>query len=130
MIANLRSRIATSSSELIPVPPAPTAAVSSASSAAIATAAPTAFDLGTRLVNVQSTPANLAAVHRCDGFLSIFGARHFDKAEAARSASIPVGHNADAIHLSMSLEKLAQFVFRSVEVKVPNKDVLHANASQ
>jgi hypothetical protein len=29
--------------------------------------------------------------------------------------------------LSVYLEELSQFVFRSVEIEVPNKDVLHAN---
>ena len=35
-----------------------------------------------------------------------------------------------AVDLSVCLEKFAQFVFRSVEVEVPNKYVLHANASE
>jgi hypothetical protein len=126
----LKSRIATSSSELIPVASTASTAVSSASAASITSTASTAFDLGTRLVDVQSTPANLAAVHGCDGFLSVFRARHFDEAEAPRSAGVPVRHYTYAIHLSMSLEKLAQLVFRSIEIKVANKDVLHANASQ
>jgi hypothetical protein len=127
---DIESRIATSSSELIPVAPTTPAAVSSAPSAAITAASTAAFDFGTRLIDVQSAPANLAAVHRCDGFLAVFRACHFDEAEAPRSAGIAVSHDAYPVHLSVCLEQPAQFVFRSIEVKVANENVLHANASQ
>jgi hypothetical protein len=118
--------------DLIAIPAAATAAVSSTPPATISAAATAtaALDLGTRFVHVQSTPADLAAVHRRDGLLSIFGACHFDKAEAARTSGIAISHDADAVDLSVCLEKFAQFVFRSVEVEVPNKYVLHANASE
>jgi hypothetical protein len=118
--------------DLIAIPAAATAAVSSTPPATISAAATAgaALDLGTRFVHVQSTPTDLAAVHRRDGLLSIFGACHFDKAEAARTSGIAISHDADAVDLSVCLEKFAQFVFRSVEVEVPNKYVLHANASE
>jgi hypothetical protein len=128
-----RNILTFSGQDLIAIPAAATAAVSSTPPATISAAATTAtaaLDLGTRFVHVQSTPADLAAVHRRDGLLSIFGACHFDKAEAARTSGIAISHDADAVDLSVCLEKFAQFVFRSVEVEVPNKYVLHANASE
>jgi hypothetical protein len=102
-----------------------------AASTAISTAAPapatTTLDFGTRFIHVQGASANLGAVQSRYGFLSVFRTGHFDKAEAPRTPGVPVSHDADAVHLSVYLEKLAQLVFRSVEVEVANKDVLHAN---
>jgi len=76
-----------------------------------ASASPAALNLGTRFIYVQGAPADLSSVQRCDGFFSVFRARHLHEAESARASGIPVGHNADPVHLSVYLEKLAQFVF-------------------
>src|SRR5215471_10588543 len=86
-----------------------TAATATTIAAATTTAA--AVDLGTRFVDVQRTSANLSAVQRGDGFVAFFRVAHFHEAETARSAGVPVGHNADSVDLSVCLEKLAQFVF-------------------
>jgi hypothetical protein len=100
---------------------------------AIATVTPTttaAFHLGASLVYVQRASADLAPVESGDGLVSIFRARHFHEPEAAGAASIPVGHDADAVHLPIRREKLAQFFFPGIEVEVANKNVLQANASE
>lgn len=112
---------------LVAIPPAATTTVSAPASAAITSPASAALDLRTRFIHVQCTPADLGAVERCDGFFSVFRAGHLHEAESARAPGVPVGHNTDPVHLSVYLEKLAQFVFRCVEVEVPNKNVLHAN---
>jgi hypothetical protein len=69
----------------------------------------------------------LGAVQCGDSFLSVFRIGHFHETEAPRAAGIAVGHNADTVYLSVGLEQLPQLIFRSVEVEVPNKDVLQAN---
>jgi hypothetical protein len=94
---------------------------------AISAAAPAAFHLGTRLVDVQSAAAELGAIQGGNGFVSLLGVGHLHKSEPARTAGVPVGHDADAVYLSVYLEHLAQFFFRSVEVEVPNENVLQAN---
>jgi hypothetical protein len=119
--------------DLIAIPAAATAAAVSAAATTISPAAPPTpgtLDLRTRFIHVQGAPANLGAVQRRNSFLSVFRSCHFDEAKAARASGIPVGHDADSVHLSMCLEQLAQFIFRSVEVEVPNKNVLHAIASE
>jgi hypothetical protein len=119
--------LATDWEDLVAIPPTAPTTASAATIAPISTAATAALDFGTRFVHVQGASANLSAVQRRNGFLSIFPTGHFDEAEAARAPGIPVGHDADAVHLSVYLEKLPQFVFRSVEVEVANKDVLQAS---
>jgi hypothetical protein len=123
-----------SEENLIAIPAAATTATVSAAAATISTTAATpttgALDLRTRFIHVQGAPANLTAVQRRNGFLSVFRTRHLNEAETARTSGIPVRHDADPVHLPVYLEKLAQLVFRSVEVEVPNKDILHANASE
>ena len=114
---------------LITIPAAATTPVSAAAASTISTATPaaTALNLRTRFVYIQSASANLSAVQRCNGLLSVFRTCHLDETEATRATGIPISHDADAVHLAMYLEKFSQFVFRSVEVEVPNKDVLQAN---
>jgi hypothetical protein len=119
-----------SKGNLITISAAATTAVSAAAPTTIATAAsasPASLDLGTGFINVQRPPADLSAVQRCNGFFSVFCTRHLHKAESARASGVPVSHNADPVHLPVYLEKLSQFIFRSVEVEVPNENVLHAN---
>jgi hypothetical protein len=103
------------------------APVSAAAATTISTAAPAALDLWTRFIHIQGASANLRAVQRRDGLLSVFRTRHLHEAEATRAPGIPVGHDADPVHLPMDLEQLAKFVFRSIEVEVPNENVLQAN---
>jgi hypothetical protein len=117
---------------LITIPAAATTPVSAAPASTISTATPAAattpaLNLRTRFIYIQSASANLSAVQRRNGFLSVFRTCHLDETEATRATGIPISHDADAVHLPVYLEKFSQFVFRSVEVEVPNKDVLQAN---
>ena len=52
---------------------------------------------------------------------------HFHKTEPARAAGVAVGHDADPVYLSVRLEHLPQFFFRSIEVEVPNENILQAS---
>jgi hypothetical protein len=104
-----------------------TAALASAPTTATSTAG--AFRFRSRFIHIQGASADLRAIQCRDRFLSVLGACHLDKAETARASGVPVGHDADPVHLSMHFEKLAQFFFRRVEIQVSNKDVLQASAS-
>jgi hypothetical protein len=118
---------------LIAIPATAPTAVPGSASPAISpppTTASAALDLRTRFIHIQRSSADLSAVQRCNGLLSVFCTRHLHEAEASRAPGIAVSHNADAVNLSVYLEELAQFVFRCVEIEVPNKDVLHAIASE
>jgi hypothetical protein len=115
---------------LIAITSATTATMSAAAAAAISASsasASAALDLWTRFIHIQGASANLRAVQRRDGLLSVFRTRHLHEAETTRAPGITVGHDADPVHLPMDLEELTQFVFRSIEVEVPNENVLQAN---
>src|SRR5207302_4579473 len=108
--------------------PAATATAAAVTTAATA-AAPSALGLGTSFVHVQRAPPQLRAVQRSDGFLAIFGIRHFDKAKATRTAGVAIGHDRDAVYWSILLKQLSQFVFPRIEIQIPNEDILQAVAS-
>jgi len=93
----------------------PVAPTISATPAAVPATAARVLGLGTRFVHVEGASANLRTVQGRDGFFAILVAGHFHEAEAARSARVTVGHNADPIHLPEGLEHLPQFVFGSVK---------------
>jgi hypothetical protein len=101
----------------------------SAPASAVASTAARVLGFGARLIHVERASADLRAVQRSDGLLSILVARHFHKAESARASSIAVGHDADPVHLTMRLKHLPQFFFRCVKAQVANKNILHASAS-
>jgi hypothetical protein len=100
-----------------------------ASASSIASTASGVLGFWTRLVHVERAAADLRAVQRSDGFLSIFVAGHFYKAEAARTSGIAIGHNADPVHLPKRFEHLPQFVFRCVKAQISDKNILHASTS-
>jgi hypothetical protein len=106
---------------------APAAAASTAISTTVASAAARPLRFRTSLIYVQRPAAQLRAVDGRNCLIPLFRAGHFHEAEAPRSASIAVGHNADSVHLSVCLEHLAQVVFRRVEIKVAYEDVLQTN---
>jgi hypothetical protein len=99
----------------------------------IATAATTAatgtFRLGPGFVHVDGASANLRAVESGDRFLAVFIAGHFHESETAGAACVAIGHDANAIHLSVPFKNLSQFFLAGIEAKVPYKDVLHASSS-
>ena len=103
------------------------AAASAAISTTVASAAARPLRFRTSFIYIQRAAAQLRAVDGRNCLVPLFRAGHFHEAEAPRSASIAVGHNADSVHLSVCLEHLAQVVFRRVEIKVAYKDVLQTN---
>jgi len=116
---------------------APSAAAAAAAAAAIPTIAattaaaapPTAFGLGARFVDVDGASADLRTVQSRNGLLSILVARHLYETEPARASGVAVGHDAYAVHLSVRLKKLPQFVFVGVEAQIPYENILQASAS-
>jgi hypothetical protein len=103
---------------------APAAAVPTSASA-VASAASGVFCLRTSLVHVERASAHLRTIQCRDGLLSIVIAGHLYKSETARSPGIPIGHNADPVHLPERLKHLPQLIFRSVKAQVPYENVLH-----
>jgi hypothetical protein len=92
------------------------------------TASAAALSLRTRFIHVDGTAADLRPVQRRDCLLAIFVTVHFDEAETARSPSITVGHDADAIYLTVCFKELPQFIFARIKAQVTHKDILHASA--
>ncbi len=105
------------------------AATISAAATAVASTAAGMFGFGARLVHVEGASAHLRAVQCSDGFISIFVAGHFHKAEPARASGIAVRHDAHPVHLSEWFKHLSQFVFRCVKAQVPHENILQASAS-
>src|SRR5579872_1260069 len=91
------------------------AAVSAIAESDAATTASSALSLGTGFVHVDGASADLGAVQCCDGFLAVLIAGHFDEAETAGAAGVAVGHDTDAIDLTVTFENLPEFVFVGVE---------------
>ena len=114
------------------VAPAATTAASATISAiaaeATTAAAPTSLGFGARFVDVDGASANLLTVESGDGFFAVFVTIHFYETETAGAAGVTIGHDADAVDLSVGLEHLPQFVFVRVEAQVPHKDILHASS--
>jgi hypothetical protein len=122
---------------LVAVSAASTTTAMSASATALAAISTTtasatarsALDLGTGFVHIEGASADLGTIECRDGLVTFFSVTHLHEAEAARAAGVPVGHNADAVHLSMGLEKFAQLVFPGIEVQVTDKNIFHGIAS-
>jgi hypothetical protein len=103
----------------------PAVPATAASSAITATTA-NALRLGPCFVHVQRPSGKLSAIERCNRLFSFFGVRHLDESEATGAAGIAIRDYADAIHLSVGCKKVAQLIFRDVEIEVANKNVFQA----
>jgi hypothetical protein len=106
----------------LPAVPATTAT----SPAVTAATTANALCFGPCFVHVQRPSGKLSTIKRRDRFFAFFGVRHLDESEATRAAGIAIRHNADPIHLSVGSKKVAQLIFRDVEIEVANKDVFQA----
>ena len=119
----------------------PAIASTTSTTAATTAAAPTAWPspipapsaralrLGTGLIYIKRASPDLAAVERGNRFLAILRVRHLDKAKAARTSGVAIGHDANPVHLSVGFEEVTQFLFCSIEIEIAYKNVLHAIAS-
>ncbi len=105
----------------------PSASSATESTASTTTAAGT-IRLGTRFIHIERASANLAAVNAGNRFLAFLGVCHLDKAEAARTASIAISHDADTVHLSIGRKQLSQFIFPSVKIQIADENILQANS--
>src|SRR5437588_5162444 len=86
------------------LPASAAATTASTALATAATAAGSALRFGTRFVYVQRAASHLRAIQSSNRLIALFGVSHFYKTETTRAACISVGHDADAIHLTMSFE--------------------------
>jgi hypothetical protein len=106
---------------------ATTAATAAIPAATATTTAAAALHLGTGFVDVQGAATYLSSVQGGDRFVSLFPVRHLHETKAARAAGVAIGHDADAVNLSVRLEHLSQFFLGRIEVKVPNENILQAS---
>lgn len=84
------------------------AATSTLATAATATGT---VALGSSFVDIDLAAADLAAVEGGNGFFAVFGIHHLDKTEATGASGFAIGHDADAVYLSVRLENLTELVF-------------------
>lgn len=90
----------------------------------------TALRTRTSLVHVQRATAHGAAVDGGDGGFRLVVIVHFHESEAARTAGIAIGHDADAPNTAVRFKQRAQFVFRRAERQIADKNTLQANVPQ
>jgi hypothetical protein len=86
---------------------APAAATGTSATAATGTsaAATAAATLRAGFVDIERASIQIGAVESCDRLIRLGAIRHFDERKAARTAGIPIGHHADAFHVTVRLEK-------------------------
>jgi hypothetical protein len=89
---------------LIVIATAATAAPTAKSFSTTASAALRSVRLGLRFVDLQRAAAKFGPVQRRDRFIGLGGIGHFHKPETPGSARLPVRHNADFFHRTVSLK--------------------------
>ena len=104
----------------------PAVPATTTTSPAVSATTTDALCFGPCFVHVQRPSGKLRTIKRRDRFFAFFGVRHLDESEATRAAGIAVGYNADPIHLSVGSKKVAQLIFRDVEIEVANENVFQA----
>jgi len=102
-----------------------TAAASGTPTATTTGSAGTALGLGTRLVDIQRTSAQLFAIQSGDGFFGFGGVGHFYKCKSSGSASVAIGDKADLVDFAMRFKQSSQLSFRGAVREVANKKLLH-----
>jgi hypothetical protein len=98
-----------------------TAATPTRTAAAATTATALAF---LRFIDTQRAPTHVLAVQGLDGALSI-AARHFDEAEAARTAGFAIVDQRNGLHCTVLFEERPDVAFGSIERQIPNIDFRH-----
>ena len=87
------------------ITPAPAAIAKSSSSAT------RSFCFWSRLIDIQLSSAKLTTIECRDRFLAVFRVRHLHEPKPTRTSGITVGHDTDAVNLSVSAKQLPQFFF-------------------
>jgi hypothetical protein len=77
-----------------------------------------ALGLRTRLVNGESSPAELIVIERGDGILRIFVRGHLDEREAARLAGGLVAHHIDGVDRPGASEERPEVLFGRLKRQV------------
>src|ERR1700735_515751 len=106
----------------------------SATSASTAAAKPTATTRSTTtaatcrlrpsFIDIQSAPADIRAIQRRNCPIRLFRVRHFDECKSPRTSSLPVGHQAHALHGAIRFKQRANSVLRRAKIQVPYEYVL------
>ncbi len=79
---------------------------------------------GTRLVDIQSPATQAGAVQSRNCPVCLGRVGHLDEGEAARTAGVPVRHQADALYRPMGLEKRTDRIFCCPEIQVADENLL------
>jgi len=85
----------------------------------------TSISLGTSLVNIQGTAANLFPVQRRYGFFGFAGIGHFYECESSRTAGVTIRDYTDLVNFAMGFEQGPQFRFGGAVREIANKKLLH-----
>jgi hypothetical protein len=85
----------------------------------------TAFRLRPCFVNVKSSAAQFTAVQIGYGALRLGGIAHLYERKPSRAAGVAVRHDPDAIHGAVRFKQRANGLFRSAELEVAYKYLLH-----
>jgi hypothetical protein len=79
----------------------------------------------TSFVHVDRSTTQFPAIQFGDGLLALVRIGHLDKRKPARTPSIAICHESDAVNLSILSKELTKLVLASSEIEIPNKDVFH-----
>src|SRR5262249_5287611 len=75
--------------------------------------------------DVQNPAAEFLAVQTLDSPVRLVFIRHVDKRESARAAGVPIGHQTDANHLAVRLERRAQLGLGRLKTDISHEQILH-----
>jgi hypothetical protein len=76
-------------------------------------------------VDLQSPAAEVGTGQRYTRLVGFCRIRHFNEGEAPWPSGLLIGHNADALHRSVSREQSPQFMFSGGKREIANVKVLH-----
>jgi hypothetical protein len=107
------------------LPATATTAAATAARTAATTAATTALTF-LRFIDTQRTTTHVLAVQGLDGALRI-GARHFDEAEAARTARFAIIDQRNGLHRTVLFEQRPNVLLGSGKWQIANVDFRHTD---
>jgi hypothetical protein len=102
-----------------------TAAAAAKFAAAKAAAPGRPLAAGPSLVDVEITAAVRRSVQLLDRLIGFLIVWHFHEAKASWTPRLAVRDQANPVDRPELFEELTHFVFRSLVIQIPNKDVLH-----
>ncbi len=84
------------------------------------------FDLGPRIIDIQSTVPQNAAVQSFDCFGRLFLVCHFYESKTTRQPTLKISDDIDVLDLSVLFEEVPKLFLGCLNIQVPNKDTFHA----